>query len=36
MQLFDEVDGELCLSKEAKSKNIKPGIFGLKMASAEV
>jgi hypothetical protein len=36
MQLFDEFDGELCLSKEAKSKNVKPGIFGLKMASAEV
>ena len=36
MQLFDEVDGELCLSKEAKSKNVKPGIFGLMIASADV
>jgi len=34
MQLYDEVDGELCLTKEAESKNAKLRIFDLKMASA--
>jgi len=32
VQLFDEVNGELCLNAEAESKGILPGIFELLVA----
>ena len=35
-QIFDEVDGRLCLSKAAQDKNIAPGIFGLTLGDVSV
>jgi len=35
-QIFDEIDGRLCLSKAAQDKNIVPGIFGLLLGDVSV
>ena len=36
VQIFHEVDGELCLTEEALRKGIKPGILGLNLGFTEV
>jgi hypothetical protein len=35
-QIFDEIDGRVCLSKAAQDKNIAPGIFGLTLGDVSV